>query len=477
MTIEKMNLPVEFELQDQVVDDRFLKVKIYIAHTGENLNNSYFTKETLELFSKTLGNIPIVGYIETDKDGNEDFDEHRSKIVIKGSKVDVVYEGHAYGLIPENYNAQFEIKNGKEWLTVEGYLWTKFKDSIMIMAESNGVKSQSMEIEVFDGFVDEQGRMNYTEGRFSGLCILGEDVPPGMKGSTIELFSSKKDFYLEVQEMIAEFSKEKGENELLTEEEKAKASAEFEEEKTDVEVVTEVEETAPKEENFEGDETVEEVVEEPVIEEEASVETIEEVVEVEVEKTETETADFKLSHDNIRSGLQTAIKEQKSADWVWVRDVYDDSCIAEVETYNEQTGYTVENFHVEYTKENDVISIVEYKEVVAMFVTPSEATQIEEQRDEIKDLKNQLGLYTTAEKENKVAEFSEVLGDTADEIRAKFDTMSLSEIEKEVGYHCFQIKQKQEVEGKVSTVNTVDFNGNMPKEANRYGDVKKYFNN
>ena len=44
-------------------DGRFQKVKVWIAHTGENLNNSYFEKETLESMVSTLPYIPIVGYI------------------------------------------------------------------------------------------------------------------------------------------------------------------------------------------------------------------------------------------------------------------------------------------------------------------------------------------------------------------------------------------------------------------------------
>ena len=46
-----IRLPVSYELSDYT-DDRFKKVKIWIAHTGENLNYSVFSKEALEKMAK-----------------------------------------------------------------------------------------------------------------------------------------------------------------------------------------------------------------------------------------------------------------------------------------------------------------------------------------------------------------------------------------------------------------------------------------
>ena len=65
--VKSINLPVTYEISDYV-DDRFKKVKIWIAHTGENLNYSIFTKESLEKMSETLPYVPIVGYIEKNEE-------------------------------------------------------------------------------------------------------------------------------------------------------------------------------------------------------------------------------------------------------------------------------------------------------------------------------------------------------------------------------------------------------------------------
>ena len=203
--VKSINLPVTYEVSDYV-DDRFKKVKIWIAHTGENLNYSIFTKESLEKMSETLPYVPIVGYIEKNEEDENDFSDHRNSITIKDGDVNIEYMCHAYGFIPEGAKSSFEIRDGKEWLVGEGYLWTKFEKSVDIFSNSNNSKSQSMEIDNIDGFIDNEGRVNVDNARFSALCILGDNVAPGMQGSTIEMFNanSVKD---EIKEMVYEFSK------------------------------------------------------------------------------------------------------------------------------------------------------------------------------------------------------------------------------------------------------------------------------
>ena len=53
--ITTVKLPTRFEESEPSTDDsRFQKVKIYIAHTGENLNHSVFSKEVLEKMIPSL---------------------------------------------------------------------------------------------------------------------------------------------------------------------------------------------------------------------------------------------------------------------------------------------------------------------------------------------------------------------------------------------------------------------------------------
>ena len=84
------------------------------------------------------------------------------------------------------------MANGKEWLTAEGYLWTKFQKAMGIFTDSNYEKSQSMEISDIGGYIDDDGILNIESAVFTALCILGDDVRPAMSGSTIEALSERE---------------------------------------------------------------------------------------------------------------------------------------------------------------------------------------------------------------------------------------------------------------------------------------------
>lgn len=214
--VNTIKLPTHFSHMESEGESRFIPVKIFIAHTGENLNNSVFSKEVLDSMIPTLTNIPILGYVATKEDGEKDFRGHEKNISIDGTSVNINYKTHAYGFIPENNNAHFEVTGGKEWLVAEGYLWSRFVDAVKLFDESGGTKGQSMEVSHADGYTDQYGRIVYTTAQFEGLCILGDDVPPAMTGSVISTEFSKADFKTAFQEMLAEFSAEKGENALAT---------------------------------------------------------------------------------------------------------------------------------------------------------------------------------------------------------------------------------------------------------------------
>lgn len=229
--VRTVSLPTRFEKSEgQEPDSRFQKVKIYIAHTGENLNHSIFSHDVLESMIPTLANIPILGYVGVNDEKNEDFRGHEKRLSIDDGKFKVSFETHAYGFVPVDNNAHFETTGGKEWLVTDGYLWTRFVDAMELFDESNGSKGQSMEISNADGYTDDRGRVVFTNATFTGLCILGDDVPPAMTGSTISTVFSKEDFKSTFEEMLAEFSAEKGEYALATKKKQNDEAAVVEEE-------------------------------------------------------------------------------------------------------------------------------------------------------------------------------------------------------------------------------------------------------
>ncbi|PWT40113.1 hypothetical protein DKZ34_06835 [Limosilactobacillus reuteri] len=214
--VTTVNLPTHFEEIESSNDSRFQKVKIYIAHTGENLNKSIFSREVLENMIPSLSHIPILGLISEKDNGDKDFRGHEKNISLEDGKFKIKFNTHAYGFVPEDNNAHFEITGGKEWLVTDDYLWTRFIDAIELFNDASGSKGQSMEVGDVEGYTDNRGRLVFTNAVFTGLCILGDDVPPAMTGSTVSTVFSKQDFKSTFEEMLAEFSAEKGEKALAT---------------------------------------------------------------------------------------------------------------------------------------------------------------------------------------------------------------------------------------------------------------------
>lgn len=216
INVTTVNLPTHFEEIESSNDSRFQKVKIYIAHTGENLNKSIFSREVLENMIPSLSHIPILGLISEKDNGDKDFRGHEKNLSLEDGKFKIKFNTHAYGFVPEDNNAHFEITGGKEWLVTDGYLWTRFIDAIELFNDASGSKGQSMEVGDVEGYTDNRGRLVFTNAVFTGLCILGDDVPPAMTGSTVSTVFSKQDFKSSFEEMLAEFTAEKGEKALAT---------------------------------------------------------------------------------------------------------------------------------------------------------------------------------------------------------------------------------------------------------------------
>ena len=497
INVTKARIPVEFEFNDDS-DSRFKKVKVWIAHTGENLNNSYFSKETLEIMAETLPKIPILGYLEVDEDGNDDFSDHRREIVIKsGEGVDIRYAGHAYGFIPEDANPNFEIRDGKEWLTAEGYVWTKFKDAINVFG-SSGVKSQSMEIIDAEGEVDDIGRMVFTSARFDGLCILGDTVSPAMIGSTVEFFSDKKSQYQsELDNMYMEFQREKGELDL---EDNLDNLDDIIEEPEVVEepVVFEDDEPEAVEGEPDTDNDLEpEVVEPEAVEPEAVEPEVNEGVEPEDPKVDDEpeaveeksmfsidgdtvSINFQLSHDDQRHELYKKLDEKITNGYHYILDMFNDHAIVNQVSYDDEWEAREDKMlRVSFKSDNDVIELGEVEEVFSMYLSESEKVTIDKQRAEISELNTRLDELSEYKhnseleaKGNLLNQFAEELEEeTVKSIQENFSTMSVEDVEKEVALQLFKMAQANKTEPDAS----ISVHNFSKATEQRYGSLDKYF--
>ena len=496
--VKSINLPVTYEVSDYV-DDRFKKVKIWIAHTGENLNYSIFTKESLEKMSETLPYVPIVGYIEKNEEDENDFSDHRNSITIKDGDVNIEYMCHAYGFIPEGAKSSFEIRDGKEWLVGEGYLWTKFEKSVDIFSNSNNSKSQSMEIDNIDGFIDNEGRVNVDNARFSALCILGDNVAPGMQGSTIEMFNanSVKD---EIKEMVYEFSK-KGDKSL--EKDTKEKVDEFVEEK-DKEVKTDTKKAKTDSNKKDTEEKVEDVKKNAKKEDEKaktkskdekdSDETDEDKKKF-VEEDEEDTEDgedvekedgkekkfqlvFEISHDDVRRCLYKAINEEES--YSWIIEVFDNHFVYQKETY-ENDVYTTKFYDRQYVMAEEKVTIGDEVEVFSKFLTKEEFDKIDAERNRVEELETELTTLKEFKAEKETADKMEILETYSEKLsEEKFKEFSegianfeAKDLEKEIAYALFKQDQVTEAENKAGGVAVYTAKSN--ETTGKYGDLDRLF--
>ena len=260
-------------------EGRFVKCSLDVCHDGGNYNGSWFDKDVIERCAyKSLAYTPILANVYYDEDweeylvGGHDMDIELIEDE-NGFDIDVFYLERPVGFVPPDTPIEmvYNPEDGKNHLKAYCVIWKKYSEQLLnIMEECNGELSVSMEIEALDTQVSQEtGDVIINDFVFQGITILGLDNPPAMQGAKIKTFS-KNNIKIEIEQMIKEYSIEKG-GENMEENKK------FEDE-----VVEEVQEQPVEEETVEEVEDevqeTEDVVEEQV-EEEQPAEEIQEVVE------------------------------------------------------------------------------------------------------------------------------------------------------------------------------------------------------
>ena len=269
-------------------DSNLMKVKITVMHDGINYNGSKFTLQDMKRAEESVKNIPILGYVLRDTDGNlDDFDGHNMETRIKdsdkGFEIETYYLEKPIGVVPESCNPRYEEIDGLNHLIVDGYIWKSYSNGSYKLIENSSFKGVSMEIEVLDGNWNElENVYDITDYRYTGITVLGDMVEPAM-GDTcrIQKYSACADYKDALADIYREiYSLERKEDNM---------------EEIKDEVIVETQQEPEIEEVVESEETKEEVVEaeevtqtEEIVEE---AETPEETEVVEEVKEESETLD------------------------------------------------------------------------------------------------------------------------------------------------------------------------------------------
>ena len=248
----KQRYPISFSKKNEYEssDFRFIDVCIDVMHTGSNRNKTSFTKEAINKAIPSICNMPILGYVVDEMDDEEkDFKGHEHELRITDTDVKYMYAGQAYGVIPESCNPRWIIKDDgsgveREYLRVDGLIWTKFGDPVDIFTR-DVTKNHSVELtDMICGPKDKDGNTPVSDFKFDGCCILSTTDPkiqPAMTGSCITAEFSVDDITSQIRERLYEYQtlqqnytaqienpsdEEKGDTKPMNENEKNPAVAE-----------------------------------------------------------------------------------------------------------------------------------------------------------------------------------------------------------------------------------------------------------
>lgn len=210
---KRIKLDSRYEFTDEVINNNFHKVKLYIQHDGLNHNGTVFEKENIEKATKTLANIPILAYIKRgEHDDAYDLGGHEVELRLEEKDGELYFREHyleqAVGVIGETNGAHFEEIDGRTYLVAYGYIWKSYSNEFYDIMLKNEQMSVSMEIEVKSmSFKDDY--IDITDYEFTGVTVLGSDVPPAMDGACINMnFSKDNTFINNVKELNSYLNKE-----------------------------------------------------------------------------------------------------------------------------------------------------------------------------------------------------------------------------------------------------------------------------
>lgn len=220
-----MKISNDFEIIQMTSISPFIaKVKIKVLYTGKNRNKTFISKQTADQMANSLPGVPIIGIYN--RETGDFLDHGEEEMIVTEQGLDFVKNTVPYGFVDLSAQPYWESsldKDGilREYLTVDGYVWTQRYPETKRLLE--GFNNQSMELdrfsmvgewEVIDGawasFENEADRyFNIREAYLTGLCILGEDVEPcfegaGFKPSNYSFSLNKNEF----KETLANFMAE-----------------------------------------------------------------------------------------------------------------------------------------------------------------------------------------------------------------------------------------------------------------------------
>ena len=217
----KVQLPVKFEMSNEVLNDNFHKVKIYVCHNGENYNGSNFSDMAIAKASRTLQNIPILAYIERDEDGNAlGFGGHEIEYKLEERDGEFYFREHylevPIGVIPSQNEYAIESIDGRNYVVCSGYIWKCYSNEAYDLLLNSNEQNVSMEISCNDVKFLDNGLFDILDYEYLGVTVIG--CEPAMKNAKVQMsFSSNnnKEYVEKIKELdklLADFTLKGGED-------------------------------------------------------------------------------------------------------------------------------------------------------------------------------------------------------------------------------------------------------------------------
>jgi len=437
-----VSTPSIFKVDKEFSDDRFLRVRIAVMHSGENLNGSSFPTSVIEDAKDTFANIPVLANVVryTDEDGNERYDYsghdmHIEEDAFNEGEYRVIYDEAVVGVVPESNN--FEIvhddEKDQDFVYVDAFLYREYGNYCTDILESRGNTTDiSAEIYLDNISFDAANKVVLVNKmRMSGITLLGADVTPAMTGANATVFShSREDLQSQLIKVakeltdalakytaaISETTGEGGSTKVKFDELLAKYNVTAEDVTFEYENLTDEELEAAFEEHFaqpdEAEAAEEEAAADPEVGQEAeteaeSAEAEEEAEEDGEEDEESESTDenFAKMTINVNGAVHefsVSLQDKISALYELVNNTYADAdgCWYDVTVYDDDKyvimtdWWTGKGYKQSYKVKKDVYTLVgDRVEVFTRWLTQDEINALDKMKADYAVMEEKLSHY------------------------------------------------------------------------------------
>lgn len=440
----------------KALNKEFTLCKCYVMALDKNRNFSYIGEEAVDKAMPTLANIPVIGHLYEDENG-EVFMGGHDIVLAEGKDGALKFKSMCvpYGVVPESNNAHYEEleepggRGVKKYLVSDVILWTgRYPELSDAVYNDETLFGQSMEINVlsYEPLEEDKNYTNILDFSYSALCLLGKsddsdkNKEPCFPLSRVDKYTID-DKFAELMEQLKYdlascFGKdnEKGGGTLEDEvkEEVFEASNETEEVKEEFTEIENVETETKEEEVF-----TEETPQEEVVENEAQ---------------------FSSTYGEKRKAIQNALPTFVTKDddgkittslSYWLCDFNDEFVYVERE-YFDGADWDYVNGRFAYTFEPetaDVQIIGEFEKTYVKWLTADEVKALEEKDAEFEALASYKADRETSDKkeaiDSAISEF-EYLG-CNDEFKTVYENRYNYESVDELKNACYIIKGKYSI--------------------------------